>query len=333
MKIAILGAGSWGTALSIPLTDNGHRVWLWARNRAHAEEMLQKRENVRYLPGIRLPEEVSITDDIAEAVEGAALVVFAVPFRALPEVARLCRALVKGSLVMSTAKGIGTGQAITGSQILTEELGSQARVCCLSGPNFAQEVSRRLPSVTVVAARSPAVAEEAQNLLMTGRFRVYVSYDELGVQLGGALKNVVAIAVGMSDGLGLGHNARAGLITRGLAEMTRLGIALGAEARTFAGLSGLGDLVLTCTGDYSRNRRAGLAVAKGQSLEEFVEQTGLLVEGAYTVTTAMQLSARLGVEMPICEEVYKILFQGKPPAEGVNSLMWREKKHEHCGIT
>ena len=333
MKVAILGAGSWGTALSIPISDNGYQVWLWTRSQARAEDIRRCRENARYLPGVRLPDNVYVTGEITEALDRAGLVIFAVPFKALRQVAEACKGLIKEVLVMSTAKGIGTGETITGTQILAQVLGASAHVCCLSGPNFAAEVSRRLPSATVVASRSPWIAEEVQSLLMTGRLRVYVSCDELGVQMGGALKNVVAIAVGMSDGLGLGHNARAGLITRGLAEMTRLGIVLGAEARTFAGLSGLGDLVLTCTGDYSRNRRLGLAVARGQSLKGFVEETGLLVEGAYTVSTARELSGRLGVEMPICEEVYQILFRGKPPLEGVNSLMWREKKHEYVGLT
>lgn len=338
MKVGIIGAGSWGTALCIPLSDNGHTVTVWARNPRSAQEFQEARENLEHLPGVKLPHNVSFTADLDEALEGAELIVFAVPFRALREVAQMCSQRLRRSgkaskcVFMSTSKGIATGSAITGTQVLMEELGGQASICCLSGPNFAQEVARRLPSATVVASTKPEVARAAQEALMTGRFRVYVSYDETGVQIGGALKNVFAIAVGMSDGLGLGYNARAGLITRGLAEMTRLGIALGADARTFSGLSGLGDLVLTCTGEYSRNRQAGLAVARGQSLEEFVRATGFLVEGAYTVQAVMELSQRLGVEMPISTEVYRILFEGKPPHEGVNALMWRERKHEHEGI-
>ncbi|MGB9868160.1 MAG: NAD(P)H-dependent glycerol-3-phosphate dehydrogenase [Bacillota bacterium] len=339
MRVAIVGAGSWGTALCIPLSDNGHEVKVWARDPQRADEFQRARENVVHLPGVKLPPSVGFTANLDEALNGVGLVVFAVPFRTLREVARLCAQRLaqhrwdRDPVLMTTSKGISTGTAITGTQILAEEFGKEARICCLSGPNFAREVAGRLPSATVVASSKPEVALTVQETLMTGRFRVYVSYDETGVQIGGALKNVFAIAVGMSDGLGLGYNARAGLITRGLAEMTRFGLALGAEARTFSGLSGLGDLVLTCTGEYSRNRQAGLAVARGQSLEEFVRSTGFLVEGVYAVQAVMELSGRLNVEMPICTEVYRILFEGKSPAEGVNALMWRGRKHEHEGIT
>jgi len=333
-KVCILGLGGWGTAIAVPLTDAGSEVVVWGRRSEAVESFNRTGCNERYLPGIQL-KGVRATVDLLDALRGAEVVVVAVPSLAAREVCRRAAEVLASSpgrsrpTVLSTCKGLEPGTRKRISSVVAEEMGSLIKgVAVVSGPNFATEVARRLPTATVVASAEIEIASDIRDRLMTPSFRVYVNLDVTGVEIAGALKNVIAIAVGISDGLGLGYNARAALITRGLAEMARLGEALGANKLTFSGLAGLGDLVLTCTGEYSRNRRAGQAIARGQTLEEFVRSTGALVEGAQTTREAVALADSLGVQMPVAREVYQILFEGKPPADVVWDIMTREKKTE-----
>ncbi len=331
-KIAIVPAGAWGTALAVPAAEGGRDVRLWRRtpgwtvgwDRGH-----------RALPGLVLPANVRGCEDVAEAVSGADLVVLGPASVALREHCRLIRPyLAPRAVIVSVTKGIEPETHLRMSEVVAQELPEHAgRIVALSGPNFAHEVASGLPTATVVANPNETVAQFAQDLLMTGRFRVYTNPDITGVELGGALKNIIALGVGISDGLGMGDNARAGLITRGLTEMGRLGAALGANLLTFAGLAGMGDLVLTCTGDSSRNRQAGLAIGRGQSATEFVTGTNLTVEGIRTTRAAWTLAKGTGVTMPITEAIYRILYEGLSPVEGTKALMGRAKTHEVEEVT
>ncbi|MCG0278020.1 MAG: NAD(P)H-dependent glycerol-3-phosphate dehydrogenase [Thermanaeromonas sp.] len=326
-KIAVVGAGSWGTALAVLLARKGFKVGLWAR-RAEFAQMLQKnRENTAYLPGVFLPENIEITDDIALAVRDAKLVVLSVPSHAVRQTARLLKPLLKEETpLVNTAKGLELDSGLRLSQVLEQE--GISTVAILSGPSHAEEVSRGLPASVVVTAKKKAVAEFVQDVFIGPSFRVYTNPDLIGVELGGALKNIIALATGMSDGLGLGDNARAALITRGLAEITRLGMALGANPLTFAGLSGLGDLIVTCCSMYSRNRRAGIELGRGRPLKEVLDGMGMVVEGVPTTAAARKLARELGIPMPITEEVYQVLYTGKPAKECVSSLMERRRTVE-----
>lgn len=326
-KIAVVGAGSWGTALAVLLARKGFKVGLWAR-RAEFAQMLQKnRENTAYLPGVFLPENIEITDDIALAVRDAQLVVLSVPSHAVRQTARLLKPLLKEETpLVNTAKGLELDSGLRLSQVLEQE--GISTVAILSGPSHAEEVSRGLPASVVVTAKKKAVAEFVQDVFIGPSFRVYTNPDLIGVELGGALKNIIALATGMSDGLGLGDNARAALITRGLAEITRLGMALGANPLTFAGLSGLGDLIVTCCSMYSRNRRAGIELGRGRPLKEVLDGMGMVVEGVPTTAAARKLARELGIPMPITEEVYQVLYTGKPAKECVSSLMERRRTVE-----
>ncbi|MGE5589998.1 MAG: NAD(P)H-dependent glycerol-3-phosphate dehydrogenase [Bacillota bacterium] len=329
LRVAVVPAGAWGTALSVPLALNGSQVRLWMRRDNAAAAFLSSHSHL-HLPGVTLPDSVTATSDLASALEGADLMVLAAPSRALRQVLALLRPLVRPeTLVVSVTKGIEPDTLLRMSEVVAQELPHCPRVAVLSGPNFAIEVARRQPTATVTAARDPRDAVVVQEAFMTPDFRVYTHHDLVGVELGGALKNVIALAVGIADGLGVGHNATAALITRGLAEMARLGVALGAHPLTFAGLAGMGDLVLTCTGDYSRNRQAGLCLGRGGTLEEAETAQGV-VEGVPTTRGALSLSRRLGVAMPITEQVHRILYEGLPPQEGVAALMTRERTHEHA---
>ncbi|MHB0884946.1 MAG: NAD(P)H-dependent glycerol-3-phosphate dehydrogenase [Bacillota bacterium] len=325
----VLGAGGWGTALAILLADNGRRVGLWARRPEFAEELRLVRENRPYLPGVTLPLGLEPGGDLATMLQGAKLVILAAPSHGLREVVRRAAPdLADGVTLVSATKGLEQPTDLRMSQVVAEELGSRAaRLAVVSGPNFSAEVARGQPTATVVAASSRPVAEAVQDALMSGRFRVYTNPDVAGVELCGALKNVYAIAVGISDGLGLGNNTRAAVITRALAEMTRLGGAVGAQPMTFAGLAGLGDLVLTCTGDLSRNRRAGLRLGRGEPVEAVTDAAGMVIEGVRTAVAACSLAKRVGVELPIAEQVVAVL-DGKAPAEAVSDLMTRDPRHE-----
>lgn len=321
LEIAILTAGQWGRALAHPLAQNGHRVSLWIRRPEALNELLTAGE---------IPRGVTTTHDPAEAVSKADLVVFVPAARALREVCRLVKPAVSSKAIfVSASKSLDPDTLIRMSELIAEEIPiAQGRVVVLSGPNFAVEVARGLPTVTVAACRQTDLAHQVQDAFMTPRFRVYTNPDIIGVELGGALKNVIAIAVGIAEGLDLGHNAGAALITRGLAEIARLGMAAGANPLTFAGLSGLGDLVLTCTGSLSRNRGFGVAVGRGQDPKLLIDRPGLVVEGIRTTAAARSLAVKSGIDMPITQELHAVLFEGKSPRDGVMSLMSRSPSNE-----
>ncbi len=322
MKIAVLGAGSWGTALAAHLGDGGHETTLWGRDRDVIEELRATRENRRYLPGRRVPGEA--TRDLRSAVAGAEIAVLALPSGAVRAVAtELATTLPAAAIVVCASKGLESGTRLTLDRVLAETL-PKVPVVLVSGPTFAVEVAAGLPAAAVAASMSAAAATTAQQALAGGRFRVYTTEDVVGVAIGGALKNVMAIAVGCSDGLGFGHNARAALITRGLNEMGRLAVRLGANPLTLAGLAGLGDLVVTCTGELSRNRQVGLALARGEMLGAVTARLGHVAEGVQTARLADQLGCELGVDMPITAQVAALLSGSRSPREAVADLLARE---------
>jgi len=327
LQIAIVPAGVWGTALAVPASAGGHDVRLW---RADPEWPGRWTRGHQSLPGLSLPENVRPCAAVAEAVSGADLVLLAPASVFVAECARLVAPHLRPDAVLvSVTKGIEPQSHLRMSEVVAREIPTHwGRIAALSGPNFAHEVAAGFPTGTVIASPDVAVAQVAQDGLMTPRFRIYTNTDIVGVELAGSLKNVIALGVGISDGLGMGDNGRAALITRGLAETARLGEALGADARTFAGLAGMGDLVLTCTGDSSRNRRAGLAIGRGQSAEAFVRETQLTVEGVPTTRAAWALAQEQGVRMPITEVIYRVLYEGLSPMAGMEVLMARQKTHE-----
>lgn len=326
--VAVLGAGSWGTTLADLLARKGDRVRLWAYEADVVDAVNRTRENPLYLPGVRLDSTLAAVEDPREAVTGAEVVVSAPPSHALRSVLeRLGGAVRPGTLVVSATKGIETDTLALMSAVIEERLPG-ARVAAISGPSFALEVCRGEPTAVVAAARDADTARDAQRVFATTTFRVYTNPDRLGVELAGALKNVIAIAAGILEGLGMGHNPRAALITRGLAEITRLGVAMGADALTFAGLAGMGDLVLTATGGLSRNRALGVALGRGEQYEAYRAAHRSVAEGANTSRAGAALGDRHGVELPITRQVCEVLFAGKSPREGVAELMTRELKAE-----
>lgn len=349
-SIGIVGAGSWGTALAIHLGRKGFRIQLLSRNAKKAELIQKERVNRQFLPGVTLPDTVTVSCDPSCLADCHDVVVFAVPSQALRETLRwavaggldataCCEVRSDASgdsvpVVVSAVKGLELDSLLRMSEVIVDELGDglKQRLAVISGPNFAKEVAFGLPGATVVAAYSEAPRRRVQDLFMNDCLRVYTNSDVVGVELGGALKNIYAIGVGIIDGLGLGMNARAAFITRALAELTRLGVACGARASTFSGLSGLGDLVLTCTGDLSRNRRCGLALARGRRLDEIIRESKEVIEGVPATNAAFMLAMRLGVEMPILTEMYRVLFEGKNLHEAVRCLMTRLKKDEIVDI-
>lgn len=324
--VAVLGAGAWGTALAVHLVEQRARARLWSWQAAHAERLRTERENVAFFPGVPLPEAVVVTHDLHAAVQGADVVIVVVPTPAVRiTLQQLKPSLSTRPLVVFASKGIETGTLMLLTEVAEDVLGSDMadRTVALSGPSFAQEVARGLPTNLVAAARDLTAALEVQRLLSGERLRIYTSDDPFGVQVGGALKNVIAIATGASDGLGFGHNTRAALITRGLAEMARLAVAKGGSTLTLAGLAGLGDLVLTATAELSRNRTLGFEMARGRSLDEVVTSLGHVAEGVTTAKSAHDLATQLGVELPICSQVYRVLYEGKPVDEAVRELLLR----------
>ena len=326
---AVVGAGSWGTTLANLLADNGWRVWLWARDPALTTSMRREHRNPRYLPEFPLSEGVVPTSDVEEAVRGATLVLSASPSHAVREVmGRAAPYIGADAIVISTSKGIENDTLKRMTEVLAEVVGEEDRLAVLSGPSFAVEVSRDIPTAVTIAARDESVAEAARDAFGAPRFRVYTSTDVVGVELGGAVKNVIAIATGIADGLAYGDNARAALITRGLAEISRLGTALGGERLTFMGLAGLGDLVLTCTGELSRNRTVGLRLGRGERLQEILADMTMVAEGVRTTRSVRDLAASVDVQMPITEEVHEILYHAKRPEVSVEELMTREFKPE-----
>lgn len=330
--VAVIGAGSWGTALTKLLSDKGIRVSLWGHRKDHVDSIKKTRENATYLPGYKLNDLVATTSDMQKAVRGHKIIVMVVPSHVFREVFQnIIAYLEEDTTVVSAAKGIETETLMTMTQVMNDVLsanGKKANLAVLSGPSFAKEVAQGLPAAVTVAAASKNTAAMVQNVFFTDRFRVYASTDVIGVELGGPLKNIVAIAAGICDGLGYGTNARAALITRGLAEITRMGVKMGANPLTFSGLAGLGDLVLTCTGDLSRNRTVGLKLGKGKSLQTILGEMNMVAEGVKTTKSAWVLARKLEVEMPILEQVYQVLYENKPCSDAVQALMSRDQKEE-----
>lgn len=328
-RIGVLGSGSWGTALAVHLAHTGHDVRLWARDAALAADMTSARENRTYLPGVALPDVLAPTNSLATALEDAHFVVVAVPSHGVRDVARAASAhLHQSCTIVSATKGLEEGSVLRMSQVLRQELPSAGEIVVLSGPSFASELARSLPTAIVAAGESPAIVESVMAHFRSPAFRLYGSSDVVGVELGGALKNVIAIAAGVVEGLGQGHNAKAALITRGLAELSRLAVALGAQRDTLSGLAGLGDLVLTCTGDLSRNRKVGLALAKGQSLKDILASTRMVAEGVRTTEAALALSAKHDIELPIAAAMSDVLAGRVDPQTAIRNLMGRRQKLE-----
>lgn len=332
-KVSVIGAGSWGTALAILLEKNGHQVTLWSHREEEAKELAKSREHKSKLPGVQIPDEIEITGDLKCALREKEVIVFAVPSVAVRSTARKVSPYVKEEqLIVNVAKGIEETTLMTLTDIIEEEIPG-ARGCVLSGPSHAEEVSRGLPTTCVVGAKDKETAEFLQNIFMSPVFRVYISSDILGIELGGALKNVIALAAGTADGLGYGDNTKAALITRGITEIARLGIAMGAKADTFYGLSGIGDLIVTCASKHSRNRKAGYLMGQGRNMQQAMDEVNMVVEGVYSAKAGLALSQKYKVEMPIIEQVNKVLFEGKAPADAVRELMVRDKKIESWDCT
>ncbi|NJD67737.1 MAG: NAD(P)-dependent glycerol-3-phosphate dehydrogenase [candidate division NC10 bacterium] len=328
-RIGVVGAGAWGTTLAKLLAEKGYQVTLWVWERELAASMAKERENSVYLPGIELPEALEITDTLAQAARGCSAVLLVTPSHVMRSVCAALLPFIRESTICVIAtKGLEPNSCMTMLQVVHEVAPSISTPAVLSGPTFAKEVGRGLPTAAVVASAEASVATRAQSLLSTPTFRVYAGTDPLGVELGGAIKNVIAIAAGIVDGLGLGHNALAALITRGLREMTRLGVAMGGRAETFAGLAGLGDLVLTCTGDLSRNRQLGLALGRGAALSDLLPRSPTVKEGVNASKGAVELARRFSVDMPICQETYAVLFEHRSPQEAVVKLLGRALKAE-----
>ncbi len=331
MRCTVLGAGSWGTALASLLAGKGYTVTSWDKDGAVLEEISKKHRNERYLPGIALPPSLHATPDVAKALEGADLAVVAVPSHAVRQVAiEAKRSVHAGMPIVCVAKGIELETLMTMSEVLEDVLPVPLHpyIAILSGPSFAKEVAKGLPTAVTVAARWERIARQLQDAFHTKTFRPYTSGDVVGVEIGGCVKNVVAIAAGIADGLGFGANALAALITRGLAEITRLAVRKGANPLTLSGLAGLGDLVLTCSSDLSRNRTVGRGLAAGRSAGEIERELGQVAEGVRNAKSARELAQRLGVEMPITESIYRVLYENVPPRDAVTQLMMRETKPE-----
>lgn len=331
MEAAVIGAGGWGTALAVLLASKGFQVSIWMRSQDVYKNIILKRVNEDYLPGVKLRETIRPVLDLEEALRGKKLVVFAVPSQGLRTVAAAAApCLSPGAAIVNAAKGLEDPGKKRLSQILQEELPEELHqgIAVISGPNHAEEVSRGLPSATVAASRNHGTARRVQEALMTPYFRVYTNEDLPGVELGGALKNIIALGAGMVDGLELGDNAKAALVTRGLAEMTRLGRALGARAGTFAGLAGLGDLYVTCSSLHSRNRAVGCKLGQGMRWGEIAAGMRTVAEGVNTTRAAAELARELGIEMPITTEIYRVLFEGELPQKAVERLMQRARKAE-----
>lgn len=327
-NVAVLGSGSWGTALAVMLQNNGHSVVLWARREELAQEMTEKRMNQRYLPDVILPEGMRFTSDHAEAVREAEIIISAVPSKALRKTMMDFQPFFrKGQVLVNVAKGfeLETNKRLS---VVMEECAPMCEVCTLSGPSHAEEVSRGIPTTCLIASENEEVAKMVQTEFINPTFRLYTNTDVIGVEVGAALKNIMALAAGTSDGLGFGDNTKAALMTRGIAEMARLGTEMGGKMETFAGLSGIGDLIVTCTSMHSRNRRAGILLGQGKTLEETLAEVGMVVEGANAAKAARELAKQYDVEMPITNVVCEVLFEGKNARDAVLELMNRDSKAE-----
>ncbi|MDY6848556.1 MAG: NAD(P)H-dependent glycerol-3-phosphate dehydrogenase [Thermodesulfobacteriota bacterium] len=331
MNIAVIGAGSWGTTLADLLARKGNQVTLWAYEADLVERMSANRVNDLYLPDTVLHENLAFSSDLPQTVTDREVVLLVPPSQVMAGLIRIAAPhFSEDVLIISASKGIETETLRMMSEVLEDELPAARHegLTFLSGPSFAKEVAAGMPTAVVVASRDPQQVLRAQQIMSTESFRTYTNNDIIGVELGGALKNVIALAAGVADGLGFGYNSRAALITRGLAEITRLGIAKGARPDTFAGLAGMGDLVLTCTGDLSRNRSVGIELGRGRSLEEIMSGMNMVAEGVKTTLSTYRLAVKLGVEVPITEQMYRILYEGKPPRQAVSDLMARDLKGE-----
>ncbi len=328
MKIAVIGSGSWGSAIAVMLSKKGYDIFLWSWKQDETDRLISDRENKAYLPGINFPDNIICSHDLKECVTDASLVICVVPSPATRSTAKALSPYIKdGQIILNLSKGLENDSLKTLAEVYSEEI-PQAKIAVMSGPSHAEEVSRDLPTTNVVATCDLKLAEYIQEIMMSENFRIYTSTDVLGVELGGALKNVIALCAGISDGLGYGDNTKAALMTRGIAEIARLGAAMGAKPETFAGLSGIGDLIVTCTSMHSRNRRAGILLGKGKSLDETLDEIKMVVEGVNTAASALKLSKKYNVLMPITKEANAILFEGKPAKQAVFELMMRDKKSE-----
>lgn len=327
MKLSVIGSGGWGTALAILLVGKGHEVTLWSWCREESEKLKNEKENTAYLPGVRLPEGLTYTWDLKEAVTSAEVVVTVLPSHRMRDYARQMAPFLGDRPIVNCTKGLEPETLLTMSACIREEIPS-ARIAVLSGPSHAEEVARNIPTAVVAASEDEALAETVQDIFMTDTFRVYTSGDVKGVELGGALKNVIALCAGMVDGLGYGDNTKAALMTRGLVEIIRLGKALGAREETFTGLTGNGDLIVTCTSRHSRNRRAGVLLGEGKTLTEALSEIHMVTEGVTSCDAAFRLAKQTGVEMPIVFAAHAVLYEEKHPREAVLELMMRDRKKE-----
>lgn len=332
MKISVLGAGTWGTALAILLCNNGHDVTLWSALEKEVTALTADRNNIPNLPDAKLPEKIIITDNLEATLKDPELIVFAVASPYVRQTAKKAKEFIKpGSIIVNVAKGIEETTLDTLTDILKEEL-KDVEIAVLSGPSHAEEVSRGIPTTCVVGARTKHIASMIQDAFMNEYFRVYTSPDIIGIELGGSLKNVIALAAGIADGLGFGDNTKAALMTRGVAEIGRLGIKMGGKLETFAGLSGVGDLFVTCTSKHSRNRNAGYLIGKGYTMQEAMDEVKQVVEGVYSAKAALALAKKYEVEMPIVEQINLVLFENKPASTAVSDLLLRDKTQENNSL-
>jgi glycerol-3-phosphate dehydrogenase (NAD(P)+) len=328
MKIGIVGAGSWGTAMAYSLSQKDYEISIWDKDIELIEGIKNSRQNIKYLPGVVLKSNIKTTDTLEECILDANFIVIGVPSHAVRSVCSAMKSkITTDQIVVNLAKGIENGSLKRMSEVIEEFLPDN-KIVILSGPSHAEEVSKDIPTTVVAASKTEEASKLTQDIFSTKFLRIYTNPDIIGVELGGAVKNIIALAAGITDGLGYGDNTKAALMTRGIAEITRLGVALGAKPSTFAGLSGIGDLIVTCTSMHSRNRRAGILIGQGKSIEEALKEVNMVVEGVNTTKSTYELSKKIGVEMPITNELYKALFEDKNPREAVNDLMLREQKLE-----
>lgn len=328
-KAGVIGSGSWGTALARVLSKSGHEVTLWSRREEESRMLREERENKSKLPGVKLPDDILCTTDLEQTVEGKDILVLATASPSIRSMAKkMAPYVAAGQLIVDVSKGIEESTLMILTDVIAQEI-PQCRAAVLSGPSHAEEVGRDIPTTVVAGAKDRETAEYIQNLFMNKVFRVYTSPDMLGIELGGALKNVIALAAGAADGLGCGDNTKAALITRGIAEMSRLGVAMGGHIETFNGLTGIGDLIVTCASMHSRNRRAGILIGQGKTMQEAMDEVKMVVEGVNSAKAAKTLAEKYGIDMPIVQEVNQVLFEDKPAREALADLMLRDKKIEH----
>lgn len=331
-NVGVMGAGSWGTALALLLHKNGHRVTVWSISQEEVDMLAGEREHKTKLPGVRIPEDMEFTTDMEAGIKNKDFLVLAVPSPFTRSTARNMKPYVAdGQIIVDVAKGIEETTLMTLSQQIEEEI-PQADVAVLSGPSHAEEVGRGLPTAVVIGAKSKKTACYLQEMFMNDVFRVYISPDRLGMELGGSLKNVIALAAGIADGMGYGDNTKAALITRGIAEIARLGVKMGGATESFTGLTGIGDLIVTCASVHSRNRKAGYLMGQGKTMQEAMDEVKMVVEGVYSTKAAVKLGEKYGVSLPIINKVNAVLFEGEDPKEAVNALMLRDSKTEHMGV-